>query len=867
MKRTILSFLFVIFLNLAGACTTVGTIPKAGNTPAQIPIETGEVSDPYHICTSVTEIPAGECEALVAFYLRTDGPSWTMNKEEWANNDLWLATNTPCYWAGVRCNNGHITEITLYFNGLSGEIPAEIGDLSHLTELDVSDNNLSHAPPEIGSLTNLTELNLAFNALSDLPAEIGHLTNLKWLSLAGNALTRVPEIGSLTDLTELNLAENNLSSVPSEIGNLNNLTRLDLYQNKLNSLPPEIGKLHNLEYLRLKNNNLNKLPAEIGNLTNLTELDLSENQLTGLPLEVGKTTKLVYLYLSNNSIASLPPEIGNLTKLSELYLDGNNLSNVPAEIGNLTSLNYLLLSNNSLRSVPPEIGNLTGLTLLYLDGNHLSTLPPEIRNLTNLSELWLAGNDLASLPPDLCVVFAKVVIPQSLCKSGVDCTAVERLPNDSVEAQQILEEFIQNFKKEHPTEYMGMAVLDRVDQLGEWAVVQGSVSGDDGNIIVVRQTSQGYQLEEQYLVIPAPDFEEPEKRVTQYFLKKLPDAPPALFTCLEQTWFPGQEARPTKPPHAYQLVYMGTDNGNTDGVTEIHAIPFDGSEPRLLLSAPMMIIDLVLSPDGEQLAFWGCPGAIAYDCIPPEEDLDVWAVNWDGSNLRNLTENSAANDAHPSWSPHGEQLVFDSDRSGIPQLFIMNADGGNPRAITDDSLRNTEPKWSPDGKWIAYHCSQGINNRICVVSPDGEPAGESIEGTEPVWSPAGVESVQLAFLCFQDLQSDTCTARPDSSDRINLTNYRADEHSPAWSPDGNWLAFVSNRGDDVDVYKICVTCPGEPMAIRLTDKPSTAGWPTWSPDGSRVGYVSAETLMLVNADRSDATYLASGVFGPPIWKP
>jgi hypothetical protein len=53
-------------------------------------------------------------------------------------------------------------------------------------------------------------------------------------------------------------------------------------------------------------------------------------------------------------------------------------------------------------------------------------------------------------------------------KATADCSAVERLPNDSVEAQQILEEFAQNFKKQQLTEYMGMAILDRVNRLGEW---------------------------------------------------------------------------------------------------------------------------------------------------------------------------------------------------------------------------------------------------------------------------------------------------------------------------------------------------------------------------------------------------------------
>jgi TolB protein len=126
-------------------------------------------------------------------------------------------------------------------------------------------------------------------------------------------------------------------------------------------------------------------------------------------------------------------------------------------------------------------------------------------------------------------------------------------------------------------------------------------------------------------------------------------------------------------------------------------------------------------------------------------------VNWDGSNLGNLTEGSVANDAHPSWSPDGKQIVFDSDRSGTPQLYIMNADGSSPRALTNDTLQNTEPKWSPDGKWIAYHCRQGFDTSICVIrqmdslpgSPSPDHAGRHSRGRH----------IHLAFLCFQEMQS------------------------------------------------------------------------------------------------------------------
>lgn len=306
---------------------------------------------------------------------------------------------------------------------LSEGLPPEIGKLTDLTALRLSQNQLIELPSEIGSLTKLTALDLRRNQLTELPPEIGNFTHLTTLNLNGNQLTELPpEIGNLTELTKLTLDGNQLTELPPEIGKLTNLKTLHLYGNSLNKLPPEIGKLVCLNDLILGTTQLEELPPEIGDLTVLTELYAFHNPLRDLPPEIGKLTNLRHLDLDGTSLARLPPEIGqlvelttllvgehagsspdlktlpaeigSLTKLTSLYLRGNQLTGLPPEIGNLTKLKSLRLSENQLTRLPPEIGNLTVLESLNLSENQLTELPPEIDSLTNLTSLGLHGNDL-----------------------------------------------------------------------------------------------------------------------------------------------------------------------------------------------------------------------------------------------------------------------------------------------------------------------------------------------------------------------------------------------------------------------------------------------------------------------------------------
>ena len=221
-------------------------------------------------------------EALVALYNAADGPNWS-------NNTNWLSDEPSGEWYGVGTDrSGRVLSLFLGDHQLSGEIPAELGNLANLQELFLSSNQLSgEIPAELGNLANLETLGLDGNQLSgEIPPELGNLANLEALGLSGNQLSGEipPELGNLANLEALGLSGNQLSGeIPAELGNLANLETLGLDGNQLSGeIPAELGNLANLKSLYLHDNQLSgEIPADLGSLANLEWLWLKENQLSG----------------------------------------------------------------------------------------------------------------------------------------------------------------------------------------------------------------------------------------------------------------------------------------------------------------------------------------------------------------------------------------------------------------------------------------------------------------------------------------------------------------------------------------------------------------------------------------------------------
>ncbi|MDE2927702.1 MAG: M66 family metalloprotease [Acidobacteriota bacterium] len=202
------------------------------------------------VTVRVARVVASQQDALTALYQSTGGPDWFDSRN-------WGTSRPLREWHGVTVDDdGRVTDLDLYRNGLTGPIPAELGNLTNLRELILPQNGLiGPLPPELGNLTSLRELNLGANGLTGpLPPELGNLTSLTTLGLEGNHLTGPlpPELGDLTSLAILRLEENDFKGpIPPELGDLTRLTELNLSGNSglAGILPTELTGLDRLETL------------------------------------------------------------------------------------------------------------------------------------------------------------------------------------------------------------------------------------------------------------------------------------------------------------------------------------------------------------------------------------------------------------------------------------------------------------------------------------------------------------------------------------------------------------------------------------------------------------------------------------------
>jgi len=169
--------------------------------------------------------------------------------------------------------------------------------------------------------------------------------------------------------------------------------------------------------------------------------------------------------------------------------------------------------------------------------------------------------------------------------------------------------------------------------------------------------------------------------------------------------------RPTWSPDSMKIAYGGVDSFYIfDLRTKV--------EKKVRISARHLIRDIAWSPDGHRIAFSSL------------DQRQVHVINVDGTNLRELTPDTDIPHSHnrsPTWSPDGQQIAFSSSRNESGGIFLMDADGGNVRELTNNG--EGFPSWSPDGSQIAF----SVAGYIGVIDVDGKNLKLLTEGHSPSW--------------------------------------------------------------------------------------------------------------------------------------
>lgn len=249
---------------------------------------------------------------------------------------------------------------------------------------------------------------------------------------------------------------------------------------------------------------------------------------------------------------------------------------------------------------------------------------------------------------------------------------------------------------------------------------------------------------------------------------------------LRLTFDPAPDLYPDWSPDAEKIVFASGDS------SIIVVMKDNGADRNPLTAVPEFVDDIQPA--------WSLDGALDQIAFASniEGGWNIWVMNDDGADRTQRTFIHTEVDAHPSWSPDGEQIVLGSTVDDNSDIYPMNADGSGRTRLTFHSSIDRLPAWSPDGTLIAFVSDRDGDDEIWVMEKDG-------------------------------------------SNQTQLTHNS--DSNPDWSPDGKQIAFDSDRNGDREIY--VMTFAGSDQAQR-TSTPGENSDPSWAPPSTAV----AETFTL-----------------------
>lgn len=239
------------------------------------------------------------------------------------------------------------------------------------------------------------------------------------------------------------------------------------------------------------------------------------------------------------------------------------------------------------------------------------------------------------------------------------------------------------------------------------------------------------------------------------------------------------------------------------------------------------------SPDGTQIAFNSDRSG----------QTDIWIMEGNGKNARNLT-NSPSSDTSPDWSPVSNEIAFISDRDGALDLYTIQVDNGKVTRITNDGITKSDPTWSPDGTHIVYWTSQNDLVQLQSVNiATGEVTMIRADG-QSLWPSYSNADDRIAIFSNEQGSYDILQFDPSNGEVVNLTNSPSNDARPAYSADGNRLAFMSDRDGNVEIYVM----DADGLNVRrLTDNAGDDTSPDWQPVSADIDF--SDVALGLNANQ------------------
>ncbi len=254
--------------------------------------------------------------------------------------------------------------------------------------------------------------------------------------------------------------------------------------------------------------------------------------------------------------------------------------------------------------------------------------------------------------------------------------------------------------------------------------------------------------------------------------------------------------------------------------------------------------DPQISPEGDWVAYTVRKPDLKAD----KSDTDIYMTRWDGQETVRVTTSKGA-ETTPRFSPDGRWLAFLSSRDydqETDQVWLLSRAGGEAERLTDFKGGVSDVTWSPDSKRLA----------LVVLDPDPEACDPAKEGGKAACDEKTPKPIVVNRYKFKEDQVGYLGKRHEhlfvfdvaarKGEQITTGEY--DDALPSWSPDGRSLAFVSKRAekdpDRDDNWDIYVMEPKAGAALRrLTtfeggdDEPGWSTPPAWSPDGKQIAYL------------------------------